>query len=280
MPLCSKHPHWPPIEMTISNYTSLLSRFQDAILQGDATPVEGMLHGKPEFPPRAQIGVYIEGYRLRLLGTVREDYRALESYLGTAAFEALARGFIEATPSHSYSLNPYSHPFAEYVKTHVADGRAHNIAAVEAAIGEVFTLPDSDALDAQWLAAQDMETLASTAFAPRAALRCLELEYDADAAITHFREHGACPPPAPAASRIVVRRHEHIVRRVAMEEMEYRLFAALIHGRTLAQIAESSDVFSEEELAGAVPKLQEWFTRWLSEGLFRAHETDRNAAPL
>ncbi|NBO18317.1 MAG: DUF2063 domain-containing protein, partial [Proteobacteria bacterium] len=103
------------------------------------------------FPPQARLMVYAGGYVQRLSGATLADFPGFAALVGEAQAVQLAQAFAQETPSQHYDLNLYPVQFADYLRGRV-DGDAQAVAALEAAIAEVFWLPESAALDAQSLA--------------------------------------------------------------------------------------------------------------------------------
>lgn len=62
-----------------------------------------------------RLKVYTEGYRLRLMEVIEDDFEITKQFLGQARFQALASEFIETHPSSHFTLNVYAEDFAAYI---------------------------------------------------------------------------------------------------------------------------------------------------------------------
>ncbi len=64
-----------------------------------------------------RVGIYHGMYPLRMTEALQSDYPALAHYLGDDGFRDLVRGYVQAFPSRSYTLNSLGDHLPEYVKT-------------------------------------------------------------------------------------------------------------------------------------------------------------------
>jgi hypothetical protein len=102
-------------ELQIALQTFLLDKSTDASALTLATP---------NFSTQARLHIYHQAYRLRLIDALRNDYPALEIYLGEAEFISLALEFISEHPSHNPSLRWLGEKLPEFLRTH-AHWQAH-----------------------------------------------------------------------------------------------------------------------------------------------------------
>src|ERR1700722_18195667 len=109
---------------------NILDRFHDAILKNDEDIAVNDIKAN-------RLGIYIDGYRIRLTEAIRSDYPATLHLLGGKAFDQLALAFIEACPPQSFNLDRYPHGFADFIVGN-PDIFAREVAKLEAAIAQVF----------------------------------------------------------------------------------------------------------------------------------------------
>ena len=111
--------------------TARSSRTRDerfALAQIDATD---------ESTAREQVGVYRTMYALRMEREVAREFPATRSLLGTAAFARVAKAFVAAHASRSFTLEGYADALPEFllrskaIRTMSARRRAREIAALE-----------------------------------------------------------------------------------------------------------------------------------------------------
>lgn len=214
-----------------------------------------------------QIGIYHEGYMLRLAAAVTADYPALQAYLGTDIMATLVQTYVQATPSYSYNLDFYPFRFATFVHDKIPTAAAA-LAMLEGAIAEVFVLPDSPALTATALADCDDATLGSMLFRLRTALRLLHLSHDAEQYWQDHKINCAGTMVAMPTYLCICRDEHHDVKRHRLAPAEYILLQELLAGKEFnAAIAAIVDqgVTTEAELAQHIGG---WLQRWLATGFF------------
>jgi hypothetical protein len=258
----------------MTGYSALLEDMMGAILAGDTGAAPALLRDKKDFPPSAQLAVYTEGYRLRLVDAVENAYPALATLIGKREFVALAQAFITAHPSRYFNLDKYPVAFAEYVAGASDDPCARDLAALEGAIHDVYLREETPAIESAWAQSQTPATLATAPLALRTAAKLLALECAADDYLTSFRAGEKPPRPAPGKQWLLVLRHKHQVRRLHVEEAEHALLSLLAEGLTLEQAFDDTRLapyLEQENFAGS---LTGWLARWMSEGVLRQPESE------
>jgi hypothetical protein len=249
----------------MSAYAKQLAALQDAMVH--ERPETVLPHIRPEraedFPPVARFAVYGDGYYRRLEDAVREDYPTLEHYLGAKDMTQLLRAFVRSTPSQEWDLNQYPPLLAHYVTEAKMDAALVALAQLEAAITQVFWMPESDALDAQSLVSLPPEALEQRCFSPRTALRMLQFEVAANRYLQAFRDGAPLGAMPVETEYLCVVRHANEVRRLVLEPLEYRLLQHLFAGIPFA------NAFSDVSEADA-EKVNGYLSRWLQNGVFAA----------
>ena len=246
-----------------NDYQAAITKLHTAII--DNQPLEALdLLGKktPSLPSRLE--AYIQGYRIRLCKTVESDYPALMHYLGAEKCTQYITDYVEETPSKSYTIDQYPPGFAAYLAEHMDDIAAIDIAALEAAISQVFWLEDSD----PFVPAVDfsMEQLATLKLEHRNASILLECSTDAEAYLAGFRQ-GDQPVIKSKCSYLMILRHENEVKRHRLDAVEYQLLLATKE-RPFAEALEL--VGNDEEAAATIAEhLSEWLMKWITHGFFR-----------
>jgi len=64
---------------------------------------------------KLRLNVYSEGYRLRLIEALAEDFSVLASYLGEESFERLANAYCDHYPSRHFSLRHFGQFFSTFL---------------------------------------------------------------------------------------------------------------------------------------------------------------------
>jgi hypothetical protein len=247
----------------MSVFPKLLDDFHAAILTGDAAPAAKSLKHHPRLEPHEQLAIYIDGYRLRLTEAIRSDYPALLACLGDESFDKLALSYIESNPPAEYNLDHYPYAFAAFVREQQDDQLATDLAALEGAIAEIFTMPESDPLEASALAALTPEAFGSLTLSARAASRLLSFDYPVNDWLLAQRA-GTVPASAEKnPTFLYIHRHQNNVQRTPVSEEAYMLLERLFKGMP---IGEALDIPQAEIIAA---NLQAWFAEWMEKGFFR-----------
>ena len=209
-----------------------------------------------------RLGVYAEGYRLRLIEVLGEDFPLLRARRGEAGFTALATGYVAAMRSRSPSLRDYGDRFAGWLAAHdEADARADAaLAAFEWARNAVF-----DAADTPVLAADAWRTVPADAWAtltlrPIAAVRLLDLP-------GRVLDDTTAPPTAADTRTWLLWRESCEVRWRVIDTDEARALRDVIAGEAgLATLCAAAVPDDADAMARAIG----WLKRWLHDGLIAA----------
>ncbi|WP_051559822.1 HvfC/BufC N-terminal domain-containing protein [Marinobacterium jannaschii] len=88
------------------NLTELQHWFGRAVirLQLDPRDLQEAVTDAGQLNAEQRLGIYAEGYRLRLLECMRAEYACLCAILGPALFDQFALGYLNARPSESHTL--------------------------------------------------------------------------------------------------------------------------------------------------------------------------------
>lgn len=246
----------------MNTYQEALQRLQTAITDNQPQIAIDLLGRKtPSLPSR--LHAYIHGYRIRLCKTLENDYPALRHYLGGELFDQHARNYVESTPSHAYSIDPYPIGFADYLRQHSSDIVAGDIAALESAIAQVFWLADS----APFVPDTDfsMEQLASLKLTLRRASKLLALHIDAETYIQAFRHNQPIKQPAPQPIFLYIVRHQNEVRRHLISATEHAVLSQF-NGRDLMATLESALHQHPDQTDTIQAQIGHWLETWIANG--------------
>jgi len=138
----------------VTTLAELQARLQSAVLTAHTAPALGELVSTPTVEAAARLGVYRDAYRLRLLEALEADFPMLARHLGSDAFEALGRAYIESHPSGHFSLRWYGEALPEWLAAE-RSGRPElaELAAFEWALCAAFDAADGPQLTVAEMAA-------------------------------------------------------------------------------------------------------------------------------
>lgn len=148
--------------MSHKTLAELQIALQDFLLDKTADASDLTLE-TPAFSKQERLQIYHEAYRLRLIDALRNDYPALERYLGNDEFVKLASEFIVRYPSHHPSLRWLGEKLPVFLRAHfhwqehihiveLAEFEWAQAMAFDAADTGIATLDDVRALQPeQWM---------------------------------------------------------------------------------------------------------------------------------
>jgi hypothetical protein len=215
-----------------------------------------------------RLDVYREMYWLRLREALAIDYPELQRYLGNEGFDALCDEYVQQYPSRSYTLNR----LGDHLPKFLAEGGfdrlkrrpfATDLARLELLMSEVFDSEEVPVLNEEQVARIPMEAWDGIKLRAIPALRQGEFKYPVSEWISAMRED---KPASHFLTRknsyVVVVRRNYSVCRLELSRTAYRLFTALVSGKTLGDAVSSVRVSPAD--------LQEWFKTWVANRVFRA----------
>ncbi len=97
----------------------------EAIVSGQApeAAIAGRIVGDERLAAAGRLAVYADGYRSRLLESLRDEYPALRRLVGETVFNLFAAGYVAARPPRHFSLYELGAGFADHLEaTRPADG--------------------------------------------------------------------------------------------------------------------------------------------------------------
>ena len=120
------------------------------------TAIAACIVGNAAASVATRLDVYANGYRLRLIEVLEQDFPGVRALLGAPAFDVLARGYIAAQPSAHYSLRRYGQHLAGHLARLPIDDTRPELAEMadfEWCWGECFDAADAAPTDIDALAA-------------------------------------------------------------------------------------------------------------------------------
>lgn len=128
--------------------------FKDCMLD-ETLDMQGQVVSDAKASAEERVQVYVEGYRLRLLEVLEDNFAGLHGLLGDQQFDQMGRAYIAAHPSTHPSVRWFSQKLPEFLhSTAPYDAHPHlaEMAAFEWAQGLAFDSADVPTLDMQALA--------------------------------------------------------------------------------------------------------------------------------
>jgi hypothetical protein len=165
----------------MSALLKLENDFKDCVL-GNTLDMGGQVVGNARADADERIHVYVEGYRLRLLEVLQDNFAGLRGFLGDEQFDALGRAYIDAHPSTHPSVRWFSQHLPEFLRgtePYSNHPVLAEMAAFEWAQGRVFDAADAEPLGLQALATVPPESWGQVRFGLHPSLQRLDLDWNA-----------------------------------------------------------------------------------------------------
>lgn len=246
----------------------------------DAAQIDEVLKRSSRLGSVERLAVYGNAYFARLIECLGEEFPATRFALGEETFDSFALGYIQHSPSSSYSLGFLGERFAPFlIETRPSDVPKPgwpdfliDLATLERTYAEVFDGPGPENLETlkpEELQAVPRERVNEVRFIPVPSLRLLELTFPVHEYVTAVRRGESPEIPLPDETLLVVTRRDYIVRRGTVSRAEFQLLRAILAGKTLGEgienAAQAMPDGSDDDFAVS---LAEWFQHWSSAGWF------------
>lgn len=138
----------------MSQLTDLQQAFQHYLLKPPKQTVPDWVSPGGRAKPEKQLSVYSNGYRARLHEVLMIDFPAVLEAIGEDSFNQLANDYIDAHPSHYYSLREFGRDMSSFLQETAAfrdQPWLSELAIFERSLGQAF-----DAADAPVYSEQEM----------------------------------------------------------------------------------------------------------------------------
>jgi len=212
------------------------------------------------------LDVYRDGYALRLIEVLTNDYPGLMAMAGPADFDQLARAYIAAHPSRHASVRWFGQHLADFIAATPPYNRspaAAEMARFEWLLGEAFDAPDLVPVTAAALMALPPEAWETLRFWPLPSLRRSVFAFEVAQAWQRREEVEAGNlevAPAAQPAPWMIWRPERVSNFRSLEADEAAMLEALAAGRPFPELCEAiaADVGEDQAAARAAGLLRAW----------------------
>jgi hypothetical protein len=204
----------------MSRLLKIQEAFQQFLLGGDPT-IGSHVVGTQRVPVETRLGIYGDGYRLRLIETLQKSFPVLAELLDEK-FESLAARYVEAHESTFFNIRWYGDRMAEFMAADAEYSKLPILAELarwEWAMAAVFDAADAEPIEASAFAGIAPEDWAGLQFDWSPAVQVLELEWNVPQLWKAVTEGSDQPEPAlKPASYLIWRRELQIFFRPLSKE--------------------------------------------------------------
>ena len=203
------------------------------------------------------LDVYRDGYALRLIEVLTNDYPGLMAMAGPVDFDHMARAYIAAHPSHHPSVRWYGKDVADFLAStppYRGTPAAAEMARFEWALSEAFDSPDITPITAEGLMALAPEAWETLSFTTVPSLRLLTLAFEVPQAWQRREEvepgnlEVGC---APQAVVWAIWRPQFVANFRSLDPDEAAMLEALRAGKPFPDLCEAIAAFTGEDEAPA-----------------------------
>ncbi|HEX4300425.1 MAG TPA: DNA-binding domain-containing protein [Gammaproteobacteria bacterium] len=249
--------------------------FQGCMLRNDLD-MAGQVVGDERADAAERVRIYVEGYRLRLLEILQDNFTGLHALLGDEQFDTLSRAYIDAHPSTHASVRWFSRHLESFLRsTPPFDAHAYlaEMAAFEWAQGLVFDATDAAVMGMQDLASLPPESWAGLRLKFGAAMQRLDCGWNVPTAWTRL-EAGEDPGlEAEAGSRPwLLWRADLTTHWRSLTEDEAWALDAAKDGKNFGELCEGLCQWHAPEAVAM--QAASYLKLWLSDGLITDIETE------
>jgi hypothetical protein len=218
--------------------------------------------------------VYREGYALRLIEVLTNDYPGVLAMTGPADFDRMARAYISAHPSRHPSVRPFGSSLAAFLAAtppYSNSPAAIEMARFEWAMGEAFDAPNAEPLSAASVMALPPEAWETLTLTALPSLRHLALAYEVPQAWQRREEvepGDLTVEQASEPTEWLIWRPDLETNYRSLEPDEAVLLDALIEGRPFPGLCEAIARLTGEEQAPA--RAAGLLRAWIEAGMIAA----------
>jgi hypothetical protein len=194
----------------VSRLPDIQEAFQRFLLAGDSE-IGSLVVGTQRVPVATRLGIYGEGYRLRLIEALQTSFPVLADLLGATDFQALAARYVEAHESTFFSIRYYGDQMADFLAAHAEYSRAPILAELarwEWAMAAVFDAADAEPLDIGVFAQVAPEDWAELRFEWSPAVQVVAVEWNVPQLWKAVTEATERPDPSPVPAHYLIWRRE------------------------------------------------------------------------
>ena len=218
---------------------------------------------------KKRLGIYADGYRLRIIEALASAYPILKAWLGDDLFDKTARSYIDQYPSTYRNMRWVGDVMCEHLtKTLPKHPFAAEMAQFEWALGLAFDAEDAPVLSLQDLAAIAPENWGGLRFKFHPAMQLLSPTYNVLLVWQALNSEKIPPKATQINEPCVVWRKELNSHYRSLEISEYAAIEQMVAGANFGELCESLQENARED--EATMQAAQYLSSWLNGGLVSA----------
>lgn len=171
--------------MNTNQLARLQHTFQDCVLHPGTPDATAWISASGRAAPDIQLSIYTHAYGARLREVLASDYPAMHIAVGDDFFYMLADNYIEAYPSHYYSLRDFGRHVPDFVAGLIRHDERyqdmpwlHELAVFEWTLGQAFDAANTEIFTAQDMVAIPPDAWPALRFVIHPSVQRLDLEWN------------------------------------------------------------------------------------------------------
>jgi len=253
----------------MSHLAMLQSRFQDYLLDSKKN-IDDLVADGGKVPKPVRLGIYADGYRVRLVEASTADFTHLRSYLGDTEFEKLINAYLAVYPSRHFSLRWFGQHLCRFLaetQPYAQHPDLLEMALFEWALCAAFDATDVAPVSLNELAVIPAEAWQELTLSFHPALRVLSLAGNIPDIWSALNDEKVPPEFVSDATKKdwLVWRHELRLLFRPLQQDEATAFASLQAGENFGAMCEGLCVWhaADEVPLRAVNLLKHWIEQGL-----------------
>jgi len=247
---------------------------QDYVLKNDLSVSDEII--KPDnMEVAGRLDVYRNAYYLRLIEILEDDFSVLSTVIGEDAFDSMIRDYLDAFPSHHFSVRTVGRHLVKFLKNTEGCHPAYaELAEFEWAIVQASFAKDAELLTMETLAKIPHEEWASMTLTLHPSVQIVKCAYNTMERWQSVNEElGDIDAEQLAEPRYhLIWQRDNEAYYCALEAEQSYLIHAIGKGENFGDLCETMlSHFSEEEVVQWVAST---FQTWVAEGVFTVQSSD------
>ncbi|MFW5431852.1 MAG: DUF2063 domain-containing protein [Methylophilaceae bacterium] len=212
-----------------------------------------------------RLGIYSDGYRLRIIEALANVYPNLKALLGDDLFDSTARAYIDDYPSTYRNMRWVGDHMCEHINITLPQYPiAAEMATFEWALGLAFDAEDAPVLTIQDLAAIPPEEWGSLYFEFHPSVNLIDLQWNVIPVWQALDNEKAPPTPKKINEPCLVWRSDLNSHYRSLDTLEYQAIQLITFGSSFGDLCES--LYSTLEDA-ATQQAAQYLAGWIEAGI-------------
>ena len=241
--------------------------FKDCMLD-ETLDMQGQVVSNAKASAEERVQVYVEGYRLRLLEVLQDNFTGLHGLLGDEQFDQMGRAYIAAHPSTHPSVRWFSQRLPAFLRaTAPYDAHPHlaEMAAFEWAQGLAFDSADVPPLDMQAVGQVPPEAWGQVKFQFHPSVQRLDLQSNMPKFWQALEAEEEPPAIAEEPARWLIWRKHLDTHWRSLNEDEAAMLDTAQHGASFGELCEGLCQWHAPE--SVAMQAASYLKLWLADGL-------------